>query len=78
MISLISAVRQARKNNHIWIAMDRNHKLYSYDDSDKEGLYPDYFNGIWRTDSACSNLGTTELDCHWHKSLIEVSKIKVD
>ena len=72
MISLISAVRACRKNNHNWIAVDENKSIWTFNDK------PHHYNYEWDSSKGCEYLGEFNLKCDWRNSLIEVSKIKVD
>ena len=72
MISLISAVRQARKNNHNWIAVDDDTSICTFNDKPHSSSYEwDNLESFWY-------MGEFNLKCDWRDSLIEVSKILVD
>jgi len=76
MIALIEAVRQARKNGHNWIAMDKDKRLHSYGGDDLTiDTYPGFEH--WNTDFDYEFLGEFNPPCSWKDTLIEVSKIKV-
>ena len=74
-MTLIETVRQARRNNHNWIAIDKTSQMYSYED---EPLQINISNA-WELakDSEYRHIGHYNLTCDWKKSLIDVNRITV-
>ena len=72
-MTLIQAIREARKNGHNWMAIDQSRQSFSYLDKPVESHNQPY----WYNYSKSEYLGIVKLSCNWRGTLIKLSKIKV-
>ena len=74
-MTLIQAIRSARKNERKWLAIDESQRVYGYFRKPEKANFGKC--NEWEDSGGYLLLGYCYLNCNWRDTLIELDKIKV-